>query len=199
MGMEARLKLSKQSMQPLVDAITYQSIAGSLRYLVNIHPDIAFVIGYVSHFLEEPLEDHLVAVKQILRYVVGTSNWGRWFGRKKRNLVMLTRFSDADFAGDDDERKSTTAVIFFLVNNPVTWQSMKQKGGGPIQLRVRVYCGDKCNVSDSMACSCASRGAGICVEHAIPEGGQQVHHCINQESGTPRIYMPIAVFTSLCT
>jgi hypothetical protein len=125
--MEAHLKLSKQSMQPLVDATIYQSIAGSLRYLVNIHPDIAFVIGYMSHFLEEPREDHLAAVKHIVRYVAGTSNWGRWFGRKKRNLVMLTGFSDADFAGDDDERKSTIAVIFFLVNNPVTWQSMKQR------------------------------------------------------------------------
>jgi hypothetical protein len=52
--MEARLKLSKQSTQPLVDATTYQSIIRSLRYLVNIHPNLAFDVGYVSHFLEEP-------------------------------------------------------------------------------------------------------------------------------------------------
>jgi hypothetical protein len=51
--MEARLKLSKQSTQPLVDATTYQSIVESLRYLVNSHPDLAFAIGYVSRFLEE--------------------------------------------------------------------------------------------------------------------------------------------------
>jgi hypothetical protein len=38
----------------------------------------------------------------------------------------------------------------------------------------------------SMACLCASRGAVICAEHAIPEGGQQVYHCINQEFNTPR-------------
>jgi hypothetical protein len=52
--MEARLKLSKQSTQALVDAIAYQSIVGSLRYLVNTRPDLAFAVGYVSHFLEEP-------------------------------------------------------------------------------------------------------------------------------------------------
>jgi hypothetical protein len=51
--MEARLKLSKQSTQPLVDATAYQSIVESLRYLVNSHPDLAFAIGYVSRFLEE--------------------------------------------------------------------------------------------------------------------------------------------------
>jgi hypothetical protein len=52
--MESRLKLSKQSMQPLVDATAYQSIVGSLRYLVNTRPDLAFAVGYVSCFLEEP-------------------------------------------------------------------------------------------------------------------------------------------------
>jgi hypothetical protein len=39
----------------------------------------------------------------------------------------LTGFSNADFAEDVDARKSTTGVIFFLADNPITWQSMKQK------------------------------------------------------------------------
>jgi hypothetical protein len=72
--MDARLKLSKQSTQPLVDTTAYRSIVGSLRYLVNTHPDLAFVVGYVSHFLEEQREDHLAAVKKILHYVAGTCN-----------------------------------------------------------------------------------------------------------------------------
>jgi hypothetical protein len=125
--MEARLKLSKQSTQPLVDATAYQSIIGSLRYLVNTRPDLAFAVGYVSHFLEEPQEDHLAAVKKILRYVAGTCNWGLWFGQKKKNQTLLIELSDADFAGDVDARKNTTGVVFLLVNNPITWQSMKQK------------------------------------------------------------------------
>jgi hypothetical protein len=125
--METRLKLSKQSTQSLVDATAYRSIVRSLRYLMNIHPDLAFVVGYVSHFLEEPREDHLAAVKKILRYVAGTYNWGLWFGRKKGNQALLTGFSDADFAGDVDARKSITWVIFFLTNNVITWQSTKQK------------------------------------------------------------------------
>jgi hypothetical protein len=56
---EARLKLSKQSTQPLVDATTHQSIIESFRYSVNTRPNFAFVIGYMSRFLEEPQEDHL--------------------------------------------------------------------------------------------------------------------------------------------
>lgn len=125
--METRLKLSKLSTELPVDATEYRSIVGSLRYLVNTRPDLAFAVGYVSRFLEEPREDHLAAVKHILRYVAGTQNWGLWFGRKKEEQACLTGFSDSDFAGDVDARKSTTGVIFFLTNSPITWQSKKQK------------------------------------------------------------------------
>ena len=125
--MEARLKLSKQSTESPVDATTYRSFIGSLRYLVNTRPDLAFSVGYVSRFLEEPKEDHLAALKRILRYVAGTSNWGLWFGRKKGNQAQLTGFSDADFAGDVDARKSTTGVIFMLAESPISWQSKKQR------------------------------------------------------------------------
>jgi hypothetical protein len=72
--METRLKLSKTSSEVLVDATAFRSLVGSLRYLVNTQPDIAFSVGYVSMFLSEPHEDHLIAVKHILRYVAGTMN-----------------------------------------------------------------------------------------------------------------------------
>ncbi|XP_072146532.1 secreted RxLR effector protein 161-like [Setaria viridis] len=104
----------------MVDATVYRSIVGSLRYLVNTRPDLAFAVGYVSRFLEEPSEDHLVAVKHILRYVEGTKNWGLWFGRKKEKKAHVTGFSDSDYAGDVDARKSMTGVIFFLSSSPIT-------------------------------------------------------------------------------
>jgi hypothetical protein len=65
--MEPRLKLSRQSSELAVDKTLYRSLVGSLRYLVNTWPAIIFVVGYVSRFLEEPCEDHMVAVKRIVR------------------------------------------------------------------------------------------------------------------------------------
>ena len=52
--MVQRLKLTKASTTAKVDATLYQSIIGGLRYLVHIRPDIAFVVGYVSRFMEDP-------------------------------------------------------------------------------------------------------------------------------------------------
>ena len=57
-SMEERLKLTKASTTAKVDATLYQSIIGGLCYLVHMRPDIAFVVGYVSHFMEDPREDH---------------------------------------------------------------------------------------------------------------------------------------------
>ena len=52
--MEERLKLTKASTVAKVDATLYRSIVGGLRYLVHTRPDIAFIMGYVSRFMEDP-------------------------------------------------------------------------------------------------------------------------------------------------
>jgi hypothetical protein len=44
-SMEPRLKLSKQSLEPMVDHTLYRSVVGSLRYLVNTKPDLGFAVG----------------------------------------------------------------------------------------------------------------------------------------------------------
>ena len=52
--MEERLKLTKANTAVKVDATLYRNIVGCLRYLVHIRPDIVFVVGYVSRFMEDP-------------------------------------------------------------------------------------------------------------------------------------------------
>lgn len=125
--LENRLKLNHQSEEEAVDKTLYQSIVESLRYWVNTRPDLGYAVGYVSHFLEDPREDHMAAVKNIMRYVAGTQQWGLWFRRQRDEEATLTVFSDSDYAGDVDKRKSTTGIICFLSGSLITWQSMKQK------------------------------------------------------------------------
>jgi hypothetical protein len=124
--MELRLKLSKFSTCPEVDATEYRRIVGALRYLVNTRPDLGFAVGYVSRFMERPTTEHLVAVKRVLRYVAGTMDYGCHYQRKEGGAALLG-YSDSDHGADVDGRKSTTGVLFFFGKSAVTWQSQKQK------------------------------------------------------------------------
>ncbi|XP_019433104.1 PREDICTED: uncharacterized protein LOC109340002 [Lupinus angustifolius] len=51
-------------------------MVGSLRYICNSRPDIAFGVGWISRFMESPKQSHLIAVKKLLRYLRGTLNYG---------------------------------------------------------------------------------------------------------------------------
>jgi hypothetical protein len=125
--MENRLKLSKKDQSQPVDKTKYRSVIGSLRYLVNTRPDIAFTVGIVSRYMEDPRATHWAAVKQILRYLAGTVNYGCVYKKLGGTETELIGFSDSDLAGDVDDRKSTSGSVFLLGSSLVTWVSQKQR------------------------------------------------------------------------
>jgi hypothetical protein len=56
--MEQHIKLLPGKPESVVNATKYRSIVGSLRYLVNTRPEIAFFVGMVSRFMESPNSEH---------------------------------------------------------------------------------------------------------------------------------------------
>jgi hypothetical protein len=76
--------------------------------------------------MEAPTTEHWAAVKHILRYIKGTTNFGVVY-LKKKGKVKILGYSDSDMAGDVDDRKSTSGVAYFLGQSPVSWLSQKQK------------------------------------------------------------------------
>jgi hypothetical protein len=70
--MEARFKLSRHNTAPATGVTEYQSIVGSLQYLVHTRPDLTFTVGFLSRFTEAPTEEHLAIVNRILRYIAGS-------------------------------------------------------------------------------------------------------------------------------
>jgi hypothetical protein len=68
--------------------------------------------------------EHLQAVKRILRYVVGTLDYGLHYGRAP-DTAQFIGYCDSDLAGDVDTSKSTTGTMFFLSDCLVIWQSLK--------------------------------------------------------------------------
>jgi hypothetical protein len=125
--MQSKLKLKRESDSPVVDVVEYRSLVGSLRYLVHTRSDLTFAVSYVSRYMKRPHEEHLCAVRHILRFVAGTSNLGIFYPRKSEDEGELMGFTDSDLARDMDERKNTSGVLFFLGRSPVSWQSTKQR------------------------------------------------------------------------
>ena len=66
--------------------------------------DSSFTVNQTVRFLNNPGPTHIVAVKRILRYIVGTTNLGLTY-RKSANCQeanMLNDSADADHVGADD-------------------------------------------------------------------------------------------------
>lgn len=94
--------------------------------MVHTRPDIAYVVGVVSRYMECPKILHMSAAKQILRYVKGTLEFGLVYAKGAGNY-MLKGFSDSDLAGNLEDRKSTGVMAFYLDESLITWVSQKQR------------------------------------------------------------------------
>ena len=68
---------------------------------------------------------HWVAAKHILRYVVGTVDYGLDY--RRLGGVGLIGFTDLDWVGSASDRKSTYGCYFSLGSAVVSWLSRKQK------------------------------------------------------------------------
>lgn len=61
-------------------------------------PDISHAINVVSHFMVQPTQIHLSAVKSIIRY-----HTGRGIFSPRTSNLKLQAYSDADWAGFPDK------------------------------------------------------------------------------------------------
>jgi hypothetical protein len=103
----------------------YREAIGSLLYLALVtRPDISFAVGQAARFVENFDSSHCKAVRQIIAYLKGTSNYGICFNGMDPSPVI--GYSDADYAGCLDTRRSTTGSIFMLNGGPVAWCSRRQ-------------------------------------------------------------------------
>ena len=102
----------------------YRGMIGSLLYLTASRPDIMYSTCLCARYQSDPKESHLIAVKQIFRYLKGTPNLGLWYPRDSG--FELIGYSDSDFTGCKLDRKSTTGGCQLLGGKLVSWTSKKQ-------------------------------------------------------------------------
>lgn len=78
----------------------------------------------MCQFLHTPTTVHWAAVKRILRYLKHTIDLGLKISRS--SSLLVSGYSDADWAGCLDDRRSTGGFAVFLGTNLVSWSARKQ-------------------------------------------------------------------------
>ena len=96
----------------------------SLLYLTTSRTNISYSVGVCARYQENPKESHMIALKRIIKYFKTTTDFGVWYSKDTNDV--LTRYSDANWAGNADDRKSTSGGCFYMGNNLVSWMSKKQ-------------------------------------------------------------------------
>ena len=79
------------------------------------------IVGKNRVFLRH---NHWLAVKGVLRYLQGTSNFGILFSDSFG--VSLTSYTDSDWVGNLDDRRSITVYAFSIGFGVISWCKGKQ-------------------------------------------------------------------------
>ncbi|XP_020687953.1 uncharacterized protein LOC110103535 [Dendrobium catenatum] len=114
---------TQQNEQEFFDLTLFRKLAGSLQYLSNTRPNIAFATNSICQRMHHPRNCDFHALKRLLRYIKGTLNFG--LPITHGNLQLRT-YTDADWAADPTDRKSTTGYCTFLGLNLISWSVKKQ-------------------------------------------------------------------------
>lgn len=118
-----KLSITNGTRLGVEDSKRYRSIVGALQYLTLTRPDLSFAVNKVCQFLHSPTTTHWEAVKRILRYVQGTI--GLVIKIRKSKSILVSAFSDADWAGCPDDRRTIGGFAVFLGCSIISWCARK--------------------------------------------------------------------------
>ena len=123
-SMESGVKLSKFKYKEKENPTLFKSLVGSLRYLTCTRPNILFVVGIVSYFMETSTITQMKVAKQILHHLKGISDY-KLFHYSSKNFKLMG-FYDSDFGKDINDRKNTIGFVFFISDKAISQCSKKQ-------------------------------------------------------------------------
>ncbi|GJT41272.1 ribonuclease H-like domain, reverse transcriptase, RNA-dependent DNA polymerase [Tanacetum coccineum] len=122
--MDPGTRLTKITEGTMVNSTEYRSLIGCLRYLLHTRPDLSYSVGLLSRFMQEPREQHMKAIRQVLRYVKGTKDYGITYKHNGGNKIY--GYNDSSYGVNTQEGKGTTGIIFYYGESPISWSTQKQ-------------------------------------------------------------------------
>ncbi|XP_021753820.1 uncharacterized protein LOC110719224 [Chenopodium quinoa] len=121
---DSKAKLSATSGPPVEDPTLYRSLVGALQYLTFTRPDISYAVQQICLFMHDPRQEHMQALRRIIRYLKGTLKLGLHL--YSSSLSALISYTDADWGGCPDTRRSTSGYFVFLSDNLISWSAKRQ-------------------------------------------------------------------------
>ncbi|GJU20487.1 hypothetical protein Tco_1153829 [Tanacetum coccineum] len=102
----------------------YKKLNWCLRYLLHTRPDLSYSVGLLSRFMQEPKEQHMKAIKKVLRYVKGTKDYEITYKHNEGNKIY--GYSDNSYGVNTQEGKGTTGIIFYYGESPISGSTQKK-------------------------------------------------------------------------
>ncbi|XP_014503359.1 uncharacterized protein LOC106763707 [Vigna radiata var. radiata] len=121
---DTKPKLGASNDIPYADPTKYRRLAGALQYLTLTRPGISYAVQQVCLHMHDPKENHMNALKCILRYIQGTIDFGLHL--YKSTIGNLLSYTDADWGGCPDTRRSTSGYCVFFGDTLISWSSKRQ-------------------------------------------------------------------------
>nr|GEU99414.1 ribonuclease H-like domain, reverse transcriptase, RNA-dependent DNA polymerase [Tanacetum cinerariifolium] len=116
--MDRGTRLTKVTEGTMANSTEYRSLIGCLRYLLHTRPDLSYSVGLLSRFMQKLREQHIKAIRQVLRYVKGIKDYGITYKHNGGNKIH--GFSDSSYGVNTQEGKRTTGIIFYYATSAAT-------------------------------------------------------------------------------
>ncbi|GKB32192.1 ribonuclease H-like domain-containing protein [Tanacetum coccineum] len=100
------------------------TLSGELYYLTFTRLDLSYAVQQICHYMHDPREPHLAALKRILRYVQGNREFGLHLYASA--TTSLVGYTDAGWAGCPSTCRSTSGYCVFLGDNLLSWSFKRQ-------------------------------------------------------------------------
>ena len=110
--MDQNFKLTSKGGSEFEGATKYKQLMGILIYLTMRKPNISFVVGILSRFMQKPCEVQWFATKRVLRYLKGSQDFGLKYS--KVDDLKLIVYSYSEFDGDKEMRFSTSSYLMSI-------------------------------------------------------------------------------------
>ena len=98
-------------------------------------PDISFAVNLLARYNNAPTRRHWTGVKDIFRYLKGTTDLGLFYPYESSNEATscaprvdsrLVGYADAGYLSDPHKARSQTGYVFTVGGTAISWRSTKQ-------------------------------------------------------------------------